>query len=123
MKTDECFPNVRREMVDENDKYGERNPLWRFLLKHGGGRINEEVQELYEAVTFNGMEPDGQIVLDQERANQVHMDWIKGIGNKAKVIKHMEYPLEEFHVDSLVEELRNPHSEVRVLQLEAFFIQ
>ena len=81
------------------------------------------MQELYEAVTFNGMEPDGQIVLDQERANQVHMDWIKGLGNKVKLIKHMEYPLEEFHVDALVEELRNPHSEVRVLQLEAFFIQ
>lgn len=122
-KTDQCFPNVKREIVGEDEEYGPSNPLWNFLLKHGGGRINDDVQKLYEAVTFNAIEPNGDIVLDQHDANEVHIDWINEIGDKAKVIKHMEYPLQEFHVDSLVEQLKNPHSTVRVLQLEAFFIQ
>jgi hypothetical protein len=75
-------------------------------------------------VTFNDLEPDKyNTVTDSDRANKVTLEWIKELGEKAKVIKHLEYPLQEFHVDRLVEELKSPHSKVRVLQLEAFFIQ
>jgi hypothetical protein len=120
-KTDECFPNVKRDWID---RYDENDPLRRFLVEHSGGRINEDFDELFDSVTFNDLEPDKyNTVTDSDRANKVTLEWIKELGEKAKVIKHLEYPLQEFHVDRLVEELKSPHSKVRVLQLEAFFIQ
>jgi hypothetical protein len=123
-KTDLCFPNVKREVIDEQEKYGDNDPIWRFLKKHGGERSDHELQQLYDAVTFVDMDiNDNKLVTNQQEANEMHLDWINALGDKAKSIKHMEYPLQDFHVDTLVEELRNPHSPVRVLQLEAFFIQ
>ena len=123
-KTDKCFPNVKREAITRG-VYEENNPIGNFLKEHGGGRINQDIQELYEALTYVDMEQqdDGFIVNDQTTANDVYLEWIEGLGDQAKSIKHMEYPLQEYHVDKLVEELRNPHSPVRVLDLQAFFIQ
>jgi hypothetical protein len=123
-KTDLCFPNVKREVIDEQEKYGDNDPIWSFLKEHGGERSDHELQQLYDAVTFVDMDiNDNKLVTNQQEANEMHLDWINALGDKAKSIKHMEYPLQDFHVDTLVEELRNPHSPVRVLQLEAFFIQ
>ena len=122
-KTDFCFPNVKREEVEEREKYGDGDPLWVFLKENSSGS-NRYLQKLYEAVTYVDMdENSGKLVTDNEMANDLHLRWIKDLGEKAKTIKHMEYPLQEFHVDQLVEELKNPRSPTKVLQLEAFFIQ
>ena len=123
-KTDFCFPNVKRDVVEEREKFGDGDPLWMFLKEHSSGH-NRYLQKLYEAVTYVDMDENSgkQFVTDNEMANQMHLNWIKGLGEKAKTIKHLEYPLQGFHVDQLVEELKSPRSQVKVLNLEAFFIQ
>jgi len=123
-KTDNCFPNIKRDMVDMSEKYGDNDPIWKFLEKYGGGRSNKDLEKLYDAVTFVDMDSnDDKHVTDQLDANEIEIDWIRSLGGKAKTIRHMEYPLQDYHVDILVEELKNPNSPIKVLQLEAFFIQ
>lgn len=120
-KTDECFPNVQRDLIEKSD---ENDSLWKFLHEHSGGRINEDLEKLWDSLTFNGLEPNKfSTVTDSDEANEITQEWVNELGEKAKVIKHLEYPLQEFNVDMLVEELKSPKSKVRVLQLEAFFIQ
>ncbi|KAL7487548.1 hypothetical protein ACHAW6_013127 [Cyclotella cf. meneghiniana] len=122
VKTDLCFPNIARKNIASPDKYSDKDPLWTFLLKYRGDRESFELRQLYDALTYNDLEQDSNLVTTQDEANDIERAWIDGLGEKAKRVVHLEYPLQDYHVDMLVEELRNPHSEVRVLQLEAFFI-
>ena len=122
-KTDLCFPNIARNNMTSTDKYSDKDPLWNFLLNYRGDRESSELRQLYDALTYNDLEQDSNLVTTQDEANDIERAWIDDLGEKAKRVVHLEYPLHDYHVDMLVEELRSPHSDVRVLQLEAFFIQ
>jgi hypothetical protein len=123
VKTDLCFPNIARNNIASTDKYSDKDPLWNFLLNYRGDRESFELRQLYDALTYNDLEQDSNLVTTQDDANDIEGAWIDGLGKTAKRVVHLEYPLQDYHVDMLVEDLRSPHSEVRVLQLEAFFIQ
>jgi hypothetical protein len=118
LQTDYCFPNVaRKKLLNSTRKNDKHDPLWQFLLVHDGGGTSY-LHQVYDALTYNDLEPGRTVVSDSDEANEVYLDWIKGLGEKAKTIAHMAYPLQENHVDKLVESLRNPNSPVRVLSLE-----
>eukprot|EP00804_Cyclotella_cryptica_P014251 CCRYP_005665-RA/>CCRYP_005665-RA protein AED:0.17 eAED:0.17 QI:292/1/1/1/0.83/0.71/7/853/877 len=122
VKTDLCFPNIARKHIASADKYSDKDPLWNFLLDYGGDRESFELRELYDALTYNDLEEFSNLITTQDEANEIQMAWIDGLGEKVKRIAHLQYPLQDYNVDTLVEDLKSPHSEVRVLQLEAFFI-
>ncbi|KAK1738447.1 hypothetical protein QTG54_011116 [Skeletonema marinoi] len=121
-QTDRCFPNA---LAKNNNRSGDKTQLLKLIQQIG---VNQDVHRIFDAVTFNDLELEdsehNNIFSDQSDANDVKVEWIKTFGQKALVIDHEEYHNEREEViePSNVLSILNDKPKVRVLDLNAFFI-
>jgi hypothetical protein len=124
--TDVCFPNALS--IKNNRHGGATSKLHQIKaiqdIEATFGMPGFSVSVLYQALTYNELEPEKHKWWDNidDWANNMTMEWIKSLGETALRVDHMDFPLHDDHVYQLVLKLSDPASPVRVVSLGSFFI-
>lgn len=121
-RTDQCFPNALA--LNSNrlkpSAWTKNAILHVETTKENGDKFDPSL--LYNALTYNELEPNILSDMDNHEANKMVSSWIASLGENAVEIEHMQFPLQENNVDKLVSKLLEPSSTVQVISLGAFFI-
>ena len=125
-RTDKCFPNALADNSNRRPNYAKDRTMEAIQIvnESSGNRTSLEPNLLYQALIYNGLEPEknGGFDISEDQANEIVGQWVQSLGEAALEVAHLEYPLQKNNVDQLVSKLKDPSSPIRVVNLDAFFI-